>query len=302
VTLPERPSFKNSLKPFARITFEEYAEYLKNYRYQNNLNVRTDTEVLEVKRLSGGEFLIQTEWRAWVSHYVVNATGYYSQPNRVENADPKYSMHVAEYSGPEQIRNILGPGSKKILIVGGGISAGQTGADLIDAGFDVSISTRSPLRFARFDLENPFVFLSSALLEMGLLKTPIARWLKPFPVPMDGGRIRKLISNIPHHAGFKFMQENEIEFQDGTHADFDFVIFTTGYSPSLAHLKTVDPRTKIEQLSRTKDFEDEENPGLFYIGFEGQRTFLSRYIRGLRLDAKILAEIIANRIQNKESY
>jgi hypothetical protein len=50
-----------------------------------------------------------------------------------------------------------------------------------------------------------------------------------------------------------------------------------------------------------QDFESANVPGLFFMGLDRLRNFRSRFLRGIREDAPLLANQLAQRIEQKRS-
>src|SRR6185503_21121593 len=82
--------------------------------------------------------------------------------------------------------------SGSVLIVGQRVSAGQTMLELIDAGFEVGISHRSPIGFGAGPLGWWILFRIFSWLEWIKLKRLGAKAPRN-DVRMQGGRARKLI-------------------------------------------------------------------------------------------------------------
>jgi putative flavoprotein involved in K+ transport len=124
-----------------------------------------------------------------------------------------------------------------------------------------------------------------------------------FPSVMPGGRARQLIRSgqvktFPDIARF---ENRRLVFIDDRALEPDAVLYATGFRPSLAHLRSLDlaldERTGQPAL---RGFESADRPGLFFLGLDRLRNFRSRFIRGIREDAPLLADELATRASKHE--
>jgi hypothetical protein len=78
-------------------------------------------------------------------------------------------------------------------------------------------------------------------------------------------------------------------FENGASAMFDAVIFATGYHPELRHLHgLLSPTTSLSYATAF----DMEKQHIFLVGLDNLYNYRSRYIRGMRSDAKVVVEKI----------
>src|SRR4029077_12015566 len=79
----------------------------------------------------------------------------------------------------------------------------------------------------------------------------------------------------------------------------DAVIYATGFRPALHHLASLalalDAQSGRPQLD---GLESVSAPDLFFIGLDHGRNFQSRFIRGIRNDAVVLAERLEQRLRS----
>jgi hypothetical protein len=102
--------------------------------------------------------------------------------------------------------------------------------------------------------------------------------------------IRKgLIKRVPAVGNYK---NGEVEFENGERIEPDLIVFATGFTYAVEHLKEVvdlDP----EGRPLVKNCESTRTPGMFLLGYRFGRTFASPYLRGIARDAEYVAERIA---------
>src|SRR4029450_3882295 len=135
-----------------QLTRVEFFDYLQSYTREHALPIRTAIEVLKVSKPMGtGPFRIQTSQGDIIGRLVVNATGYFSNPYIPEIPGAQSSsipqLHVADYKEPENARYLINGRHGTVLIVGKRLSAGQTMVELVDAGFEVTLSHQTAINF-----------------------------------------------------------------------------------------------------------------------------------------------------------
>ena len=288
-------------------TCHEFAAYLRNYAANHRFRIETGVTVKKVKDKAGA-FELQTSAGLRRARKVVCASGYFAKPRM-----PRYhgmrdtnvrQIHVQEFRSAAETYSELGVQSPRVLIVGRRISAGQTLAELHDAnlGFDVVLSRRGPVTFA----QPPWLLKLSFWLYYRWEDAKVAA--DPFSLddtfpPMEGGREKAildagLVRQVPDIARF---HADEVELVDNTRERFDLVIYTTGFLPALDYLGKVapiDPSTGLPPLHRGESI---DVPGLYFLGMDKQRSFRSRYLRGIREDAVYLADDIAAAVDRHRS-
>jgi putative flavoprotein involved in K+ transport len=283
-------------------TREEFLRYLKAYARDNQLPVHTGVEVRAVERDRESSFRVPSSGGEFTSRMVVNATGYFSHPfvPSIAGADSTHvpQVHVADFRDAECVRQRLGRPSGQVLVVGQRLSAGQTMVELVNAGFDVALSHRSPLAFGSGPLSWWFLFRIFPWLEAVKLKRQGER-APANDVKMQGGRARELIESgaVMTFPAISRFEHDAVHFANGATLTPDLVIYATGFRPALAHLSSLGLEWDTASGSpRLHDLESVSVPGLFFLGLDGARNFQSRFIRGIRNDARFLAERIEQRL------
>jgi cation diffusion facilitator CzcD-associated flavoprotein CzcO len=230
---------------------------------------------------------------------VVNATGYFQNPHwpeilgRTTTKIP--SWHSADYRSAAHVARQLGGSDKHILVIGKRLSAGQILVELVSAGFRISLSHRAPIQFGSGPLVWWIFFRIHPWLEAAML-----RWqgsgARGFDVRMPGGQARRLIESgsVRRFPAIARLEDAEVGFENGERIRPDGLLFATGFRPALEHLRglglTVDEATG---LPRTSGMQSLDVGGLFFLGLDHLRNFQSRFLRGIRRDAAILAEHLA---------
>ncbi len=293
-TLPGSPMPLSKL--FARTTRGEYARYLSKYRHDHNLVVDTGTSVISARATEDG-FEVETDQRMYHCQFLVNATGYFSNPFTPDFPGLQESeiptLHSSEYVSPLTITEKLGKTQAKILIVGSRLSAGEIMEELHKVGHEIHLSHRSKLKYWPSPLEEALISPVSMSWERIALKirAPKPSNLKP---RLRRGYQKSLLDEgtVKKHPKIKEIRGETVEFADGESETFDMILFATGYLPALAHLWPLlnGEKPKVSKL------ESKSNKNLFFLGYENSRNFRSQFLRGIRDDAKFLGEVLEERL------
>lgn len=298
------PTSRDDFAPNAQLTREEFARYLSGFAAGNRLAMQTSCGVTSVTDRASG-FEIETASGLWHASIVVNASGYFCNPvephvpGTGSTAIPR--VHFANYGDAANVARLAGK-NPSVLVVGKRLSAGQVALELADAGMNVAISHRSPIRFGVDDWLWPFVYRNFAHAEA--LRLMCGSRGGPLDVRMPGGRLRKLIQSgaIKTYPVIARFTDKGVVFENNETFHPRVVLYATGFAPALQHLDSLRlARCAVTNVPLTRDMESVSVPNLFFLGFEMLRNFQSRFLRGIRRDAVVLAEIIARRIRDGES-
>ena len=190
-------------------------------------------------------------------------------------------LHFKDYKNRVQLNEY-----KNILIVGKRLSAGQLIAELsIAKRHTLFLSIRSPLHFGppqmmlNFFLRHLDVFEKFAKF----FKRKIKREIE---VPMDHA-VKKIINrDVQIVKDIKSINGKDVTFIDNRVERIDAILFATGFRPPEVLMKN--------------DFESAAVKNLFFLGRNSQRTFTSRFIRGIREDAEILGNLICGILESSK--
>lgn len=301
-TLFERKSSLSnyySLKP-AR----NYAEYLREECHRLNLRASTAVKVENVE-IQDGVFEVNASGSVFSSQRLINATGYFSSPwSPVTPGVQETKIHVfhfQEYRNASFLRDLLdrkygtSGEQRRVLVVGKRVSAGQLIEELYSQHFKVAVSCQSKILFSRNPLLQSAVFPFYFAVEQFIAQRWTTHKHSSYP-PMQGGYLKKLVTSdkIVKRPVIRKFLENEVEFVDGVQERYDAVIYATGFRPTFDHLRGLSVLNE-EGMPDLDGFRSKRVPNLYFLGLDGQRNFRSRYLRGIRDDAKFLArELVAN--------
>ncbi|MBC7539561.1 MAG: NAD(P)-binding domain-containing protein [Bacteriovorax sp.] len=261
------------------LTAKDYALYLENFSNSHHLKVKTRNNVLEITK-ENSHFVVRTHSDKYKAALVVDCRGYFSFPYiplLKINGNAPFMMHFKDYKNCSQLNQ-----HNKILVIGKRLSAGQLLCELATTGkHQLFLSVRSPVRFS------PPLFLLKHFLKHlnfyeGIIKKFNIRIKEAREVPMHINAKMVIKNHVKVLGDIVKIENKKVHFTCGTIQEIDAIIFATGFRPTAIHLRN--------------DFESSTVDGLYYLGRGTQRTFTSRFIRGIREDASVLGQLILGRL------
>jgi thioredoxin reductase len=289
----------------AQLTRVEYLQYLRDYAAARAVHVEANCQVLSVSATGNG-FSVVTARGSFFCRIVVNATGYFSNPVRPaipgaeDTAIPQ--LHYAEYRGPEQVRS-MAKANPSVLLVGKRLSAGQCLLELNEAGIQVALSHRTAIQFGCSDWLWPIAYRNFALLEAMKLRL-FGNNASRLDVRMPGGRTKRLIGSgaIPAYPAIVRFEREVVIFEDGRELRPGLVLYATGFAPELKHLEALQLQVCRETgVPLCHGMESIDAPNLYFLGLDMLRNFQSRFLRGIRNDAVVLARELEARLATAET-
>jgi indole-3-pyruvate monooxygenase len=299
---------------------QQVIDYAANYQEQYNIRPVFNTEATIVKK-QDGHWLTETNHGAFLSKYLVVATGPFNKPRALnfkgmETFSGKL-LHSAHYKTGKDFRG------KKVLVAGFGNSACEIAIDLYEQGAIPFMTVRSPVNIVPRDILGIPVLQISLLMrylparladkinaplielllgnitEAGLKKLPYG----PLEQIEKYGRIPVLdIGTLQHirkgHISIcgdiDHIGNDTVYFVDGSSLNADAIIAAIGYENNLKDILQVDG-ARLEDLkvsaAKQKYFGKE---GLYFCGFWIAPT---GQLREIARDAiKIAKDILAKEI------
>lgn len=284
---PQTPTYL----PFSVLVHE-----LERYRQQHQLQVNFDCTVLAIRKDAHG---FSVRYRAGGGEkqelhgtHVINATGIISQPRLPDN----FNLEPCHWRHSVDVRADDLAASRRLLVVGGGASAAEVLENWLrvrQEGDRAWLSLRSKLVAIPhwiFGIDVHYLSWLPEHIPTGLFGWRVNRLTEPMTGRAVARAIRKgLITRMP--AARKY-QNGDVEFVNGERIETDLIVFATGFSYAVEHLKEVvdlDP----DGRPLVKNCESTRTPGVFLLGYRFGRTFASPYLRGIARDAEYVAERIA---------
>jgi putative flavoprotein involved in K+ transport len=268
----------SSLSPANKAhTAMEFAQYLSDFSHKHHLEIKTQTNVVEILK-EHSRFVLRTPDGELRCSVVADCRGHFSFPwmpeYSIEGKAP-LMIHFNDFRSGKQFADM-----KRICLVGKRLSAGQIITELIesDPKKEIILATRSKVHFS------PPMFILNLLLKY----LAVFEWLplkfkikKSADIPMHSSVKKYFAKNVKVKGNILKIKNNELVFEDET-IPVDAIIFATGY--------------KREKVNLRDEFESASDDNYFYLGLNSQRTFTSRFLRGIREDAPILAKLIVGRV------
>jgi putative flavoprotein involved in K+ transport len=284
---PDAPTYL----PFGLLVRE-----LERYQQQHNLKVKLDCTVLSIRKETSGFSVAYRDAdgnrQELHGSHVINATGIISQPRLPDNfhLEPRRWKHSIDTRAEDLAT------ARELLVVGGGASAAEVLENWLrvrQEGDRASLSLRSKLVAIPHWILGIDVHYFSWLPEhipTGLFGWRAGRLTEPMTGRAVIRAIRKgLIKRAPPVRKYN---RSEVEFENGQRIEPDLIVFATGFSYAVEHLKEVvdlDP----DGRPLVKNCESPRVRGMFLLGYRFGRTFASPYLRGIARDAEYVAERIA---------
>lgn len=251
-----------------RMKASEYAQYLQEFAESNNFDIDFNVDVKDISNL-----VITTEDKTFTAKNIIWCGGYYNNPYIPEEFKnlKTPAFHFKDFKNARQLADVA---VRDILIVGKRLSAGQLIIELNKEGINCDLFIRNPIEFS----SSPFIFnqFFKYMDEIENLLAPINGNKKfKIDVKMESGKERELI----RHGKVNLVRKIDKKY--------DMIIYATGFNENLLF------KENLKNLKQ--DFESNITPNLFYLGYDQQVNYRSRFLRGIRQDAKKLAKIIKDR-------
>jgi putative flavoprotein involved in K+ transport len=280
------------------LTFHELLNELETYQQENELSVRTDSEVVSVSQ-TGKEFSVKIRNSAGITEsvagsHVINATGIISAPQLPENFNPAECSFRWLHSLETRVSHLQS--SRRLLVVGGGPSAAEVLNSWLEARRDTDhswLSLRSQLVAVPhrvFGIDVHYFGWLPERLPTRLLGKKTLRIREPMlgreiPRAIKQGKITQATAVIRYEG-------NKVVLHDGTQLEPDLVIFATGFRYASRHLGELVEYNELGQPV-ARACESTRTKHLYFLGLPRGRTFASHYLRGIARDAEYIATRIA---------
>jgi putative flavoprotein involved in K+ transport len=272
---------------------DDVADYLRAYAAEFELPVRLDTAVTSLARAGDGSYLVKAGADALEAGQVVVATGPFQQPvTPTVAADlptEVHQLHSADYRRPEQ----LPPG--RVLVVGAANSGCQIALELsATRAVDLAVGNRIPTVPQRPLGRDVWWWASRLRLDRVTAGSRLGRRLAGRDQIVGAGP-RQLARRhgITVRPRVDAVAERGIRFADGTHAEYDAVVWATGFTMDDSWIDVPDATDERGRLRQTRGVTP--SPGLYTLGRTWQHTRGSALLGWVGADAAFLAEQITAR-------
>ena len=294
--------------------------YLESYAAHFDLRPVFRSKVGRVQR-EGTLWHVETAGAVHTAPVVVIATGWADFPHTPhwpgQEGYRGKIVHSSNYRNPAPHRG------ERVLVVGFGNSGGEIALDLAEAGVDVTMAVRGPVRIVPRDLLGlpiltwailqqwlpPRVadFLNAPLLRLAVgptdglglqmeRKGPLRMIAEEGRIPLlDIGTLARIRDgSIKVRGGIAHFTGDGVTFADNLSERFDTVILATGFRPDLRPLLPDTPDAfDAHGLPRVTGQATGE-PGLFFCG---QRVVPTGQLREIGIEAARIARLAAEHVR-----
>lgn len=257
--------------PFA--TREEFIDYLDFFTLKNSIDIAENTSVTTISAEKKGYKVSTKEGDVYNSSIVVVATGVAGNPFIPDIKGIKNNPRATHSSESRNLEEYRG---KKVLIVGAGNSGAELAIELSGVG-TVSLATRSRLKYysKTDDLSNIRGLSESLLKEL----------------------IKFKIIELKENCMIDSINGGKVNFNDGSSAEFDEVIFATGYMPGLPKVEGVQvEKTAAGYPIVSENCESVSAKGLYFSGPLAHNNRYCSFIHCFRPMVEPMALEIAERL------
>ncbi len=272
---------------------DDVAEYLRAYAEAFELPVRLGTTVTSLARAGDGSYLVEADADALEARQVVVATGGFQQPFTppvaADLAAEVHQVHSADYRRPGQ----LPPG--RVLVVGAANSGCQIALELsATRTVDLAVGTRVPTVPQRPLGRDIWWWASALRLDRVTADSRLGRRLSGRDQNVGAGP-RQLARRhgVTVRPRVRAAAGHRITFADGTAAEYDVVVWATGFTTDDSWVDVPDAVDEHGRLRQSRGITP--SPGLYTLGRIWQHTRGSALLGWVGDDAAFLAGRIAAR-------
>ena len=269
----------------------EVADYLRAYATAFELPVRLDTTVTSMTRAGDGSYLVKAGVDELEAAQVVVATGPFqtpfTPPVAADLAPDVHQLHSADYRRPEQ----LPPG--RVLVVGSANSGCQIALELsAHRTVELSAGKRIPTVPQRPLGRDVWWWASGLRLDRVTADSRLGRRLSGRDQIVGAGP-RQLARRhgITVRPRLDTVAGRRVTFADATHAEYDAVVWATGFTTNDSWIDVPDATDERGRLRQSRGITP--SPGLYTLGRSWQHTRGSALLGWVGNDAAFLAEQIA---------
>lgn len=270
---------------------DDVADFLRTYAEKFELPVRLNTTVTGLSR-SGARYLAETTTGPIEADQLVVATGPFQipfTPNIATQLDPKLTqLHSAEYQGPEDLPE------GRVLVVGGANSGQQIALELSETRqVDIAVGQKLPSLPQRWLGRDLWWWLETLRVSKVPVSSRLGQRLSQRDVVIGGGLPEVSRAGVGVRPRVTGAEGHTITFEDGQSADYDGVVWATGFR--IDHSWIDIPGVKDEQSQVEHVRGVTKSPGLYLLGMTWQYTRTSALLGWVTNDAAYLADRIEER-------
>jgi len=297
---------------------DAYADYLRGYALEFNVNPLFNRRVTSIKR-EDEQWITKTSLETYLSENIIIATGCAGKP--VYDVGKGIGLFTGEVTHSCEYRSGHRYADKRVLVIGFGNSACEIALCLHEHGAFPSLSVRGcvnvlPREIAGISVVD-IALMQKWLIEIspiladaantpvlamvngnigkyGLKKCaygPLTQITKQRKIPLiDIGTMELIRSGkITVFPGVQEFGADSVTFTDGRAEHFDAIILATGYVPAMDFLSDYDNVCDAEGVPLVSG-EESALPGLYFCGFRVSPTGM---LREIGIEAKRITQSIS---------
>jgi putative flavoprotein involved in K+ transport len=272
---------------------EEVADYLRAYAAAFELPVHLDTTVTSLTRSGDGSYLVKAGADELEAAQVVVTTGPFQTPSippaAAALAPDVHQLHSADYRRPEQLPD------GRVLVVGAANSGCQIALELsATRTVDLAVGAHIPTVPQRPLGRDIWWWASALRLDRVTVDSRLGRRLAGRDQNVGAGP-----KQLARRHGVTVRPRVDaaagpsVSFADGAHAEYDAVVWATGFATDDSWVDVPDATDERGRLRQTRGITPA--PGLYTLGRIWQHTRGSALLGWVGNDAAFLAEQIAAR-------
>lgn len=263
---------------------DDVIDYLTQYERRYDFPIRRSTRVTHVEKIDDGLRIFSDDC-SWDAKAVISATGNWSRP--VIPAYPGQALfkgqqlHSGQYVGP------TGFEGKTVLVVGGGNSGAQIYAEVSKVSQAVWV-TQEPPQFLPDEVDGRALFERATArlkaLQAGLEPPQAQGGLGDIVmVPsVKEARDRRVLNSVRPFVQFT---PTGVVWPSGSETKVDAVIWCTGFSPALGHLKSLGIVGEDNRVAVTEN-RSVDCPNLWLVGYGDWTGLASATLIGVTRTAR----------------
>lgn len=265
-------------------TKQEVIHYLGQYEQYYQLNVKRNSEVVEIKK-NGDFFQVHTQESFFKTKTVISATGTWGNPfipnlKGIENYKG-VQIHSSKYKNPEDFNGL------KTLVVGEGNSGAQIVAE-VSKNTTVKWSTKKTPEFLPDEVDGYYLFkIANARYKAELEgKTFDASNYNLASIvmvpPVKEARERGVLISS---GTFREFYDKGVIWDNGEQEDFDAIIWCTGFGYDTTFLKSL-IQLDEKGIAKTNETKSLDIEGLWFVGYGNWTGYASASLIGVNRTAK----------------
>jgi putative flavoprotein involved in K+ transport len=272
---------------------DEVADYLRAYAAAFELPVRLATTVTSMVRAGDGSYLVKAGADELEAAQVVVATGPFQMPFTppvaADLAPDVHQLHSTDYRRPEQLPE------GRVLVVGAANSGCQIALELsATRTVDLSVGAHIPTVPQRPLGRDVWWWATALRLDRVTVDSRLGRRLAGRDQIVGAGPRRLARRHgITIRPRLDAVAGRSVTFADATHAEYDAVVWATGFSTDDSWIDVPDATDAQGRLRQSHGIT--ASPGLYTLGRSWQHTRGSALLGWVGNDAAFLAEQIAER-------